>query len=80
MTSQYEDMTVRPEDWAASLADFLGIGSPQPGSSDAKLASWFRDLAKQQRNVTANEDSHTAYFLPGAHLRLLSNSTLSWLY
>lgn len=42
--------------------------------------AWLRALALAQRTVVPAEHSHTAFFMPGAHLKLLRNTTLSWLY
>jgi hypothetical protein len=42
--------------------------------------AWLRALALEQRTVVPAENSHTAYFMPGAHLKLLRNTTLAWLY
>ena len=50
------------------------------GSQSANQWDFLSLMASQQMNVVANDSTHTAYFLPGAHLRLLSNATLSWLY
>jgi len=124
MSSLYEDMTARPEDWAREVGTFLGILAPPGGSSPLSLPrpppallapptpsyspqlqeeeeknaaaysspplqqqqqqqqqwDFLRVLASQQRKVVVNDSTHTAYFFPGAHLRLLSNATLSWLY
>ena len=42
--------------------------------------AWLKALALEQRTVVPSETSHTAYFMPGAHLKILHNTTLSWLY
>ena len=87
--SMYEEMTARPAAWAAQVAAFLGIPDlaeglgPRPSPSAHALRMqrlWLDEVAAKQGTVRADENSHTAYFLPGAHLHLLSNDTLSWLY
>mmetsp|Transcript_43455 Transcript_43455/g.55808 ORF Transcript_43455/g.55808 Transcript_43455/m.55808 type:complete len:280 (-) Transcript_43455:117-956(-) len=74
MFSLYEEMTTTPEDWAHQIANFIKI------KRGTKSYGFLQRKASEQHNVKPDEHKHTAYFLPGSHLRLLNVSTLNSLY
>jgi hypothetical protein len=70
----YEDMTAKPELWAMKLAQFLLL---EPESDAYRF---LMEISSSQRQVKPDETTHTAYFLPGAHLNMLKHETLYRLY
>ena len=62
-----------------------GVDSLRGDEDEVRLRAlrqraWLTALALEQRTVVPSETSHTAYFMPGAYLKILHNTTLSWLY
>jgi len=67
----------------AEAAAAAGVALGEAEARELGLASqrlFLLELAAEQRTVHVDENSHTAYFFPGSHLRVLSNETLSWMY
>lgn len=68
--SKYEDMVVHPLKW---MAEFIEHVPDIPAESIDVLYQ----SARNERNITPNEGSHTAYVYPGAHRRVLRGNTTS---
>ena len=74
MASHYETMVADPDHWIRLLALFLGIS--QGGKSNTQWELLLR-MAKDEKNITPNENTHIAYLFPGSYANHLNRTTIA---